>query len=78
MLAALTRKICTVLKGIFVTAWVCHAAPVAASTYYFDDCATGGTGEIGTPYCLDPGSTGRNVTVIRSRPARAGPGTPWT
>lgn len=36
------------------------AAPAWAASHYFSDCAQGGTGDIGTPYCVDPLSNGIN------------------
>ena len=33
-------------------------APALATDFYFSDCATGGAGTIGDPYCLDPDSDG--------------------
>jgi hypothetical protein len=43
------------------------SSPASASTYYVADCATGGTGSIGDPFCLDADSSG----------AGAGNGNEW-
>ena len=42
---------------LLVLVWVSLAHGV---DYYFSDCATGGAGTQGDPYCLDPGATGTN------------------
>ena len=34
------------------------------TTWYFDDCASGGDGSIGDPFCLDPDTDGDNDSVM--------------
>ena len=46
-------------KSLFLIGFfLLHATSTVAATYYFSDCATGGTGTLVSPYCLDPGNDG--------------------
>lgn len=54
----LTRRFWIAVVALAVAGW----APALARDWYFSSCATGGTGTLQDPYCLDPASSGKNVS----------------
>jgi hypothetical protein len=50
-------------RFLLCLAFLLLATPASATLWYFSDCATGGTGTIGDPFCVDPDSDGINESM---------------